>query len=792
MKLSDRLRITARLATAVTLGGVLSIGTLAIANVPAAAASPSVAASQLLAAEAAGSAHASQPAPTVANASATRACPAVIVVGRQSCFALKRSGIHPMAASASPNAIPAGVGYGPTQLQSAYALTAASASNGAGRTIALVDAFDYPSAASDLASYRSAAGLPAANFTKVNQNGQTSPLPSPASASDDWTVEAALDMDMASAICPLCNIVLVEAQDDTSNGLFTAQNAAASLAGYISNSWGGSESSSETSMDSADFTHASGIVTTASAGDGDFAAGVIYPATSPKVVSVGGTRLSTASNARGWTETVWNTSQGSEGTGSGCSAVEAKPSWQSSLSLPTGCSRRIDNDVSADADPATGVAVFDTFNGNGGWLEVGGTSASSPMVAAMYALAGNAGANPAQDIYQHTANFNDVTSGNDGTCSPAYLCTAETGFDGPTGIGTPNGLAGLQTGGSTGNTVTVGSQPAQTWTVGTAASLQMSATDSAAGQSFTWSATGLPAGLSINSSSGLISGTPTSAGSGTATVTATDTTNASGSTTVSWTVRSPTGNTVTVNNPGSQSSTVGTAVSLQLSATDSAAGQSFTWTATGLPAGLSINSSSGLISGTPTTAATSSVTVTATDTTGASGSASFSWTVAPAGGGCTATQLLGNPGFESGAASPWSLTAGVLNSDTIDEPAHSGSWDAWLDGYGVTHTDTAAQTVTIPSTCTTATFSFWLHIDTSEVTRVTAFDTLRVQVLNSSGTVLATLQTFSNLNAINGYAQHSFSLAPYIGQRITLKFTGSEDVSLQTSFVIDDTALAVS
>jgi len=251
------------------------------------------------------------------------------------------------------------------------------------------------------------------------------------------------------------------------------------------------------------------------------------------------------------------------------------------------------------------------------------------------------------------------------------------------------------------------------------------------------------------------------------------------------------GNTVSVTNPGSQSSTVGTAVSLQISGSDSG-GASLTYSATGLPAGLSI-SSSGLISGTPTTAGTSSVTVTAKDSTGASGSASFSWTVSTSGGGggCTAAQLIGNPGFESGSASPWSLSAGVLNSST-SEPAHSGSWDAWMDGYGTSHTDTASQSVTIPSTCKNANFSFYLHIDTAETTTSTAFDTLKVQVLNSSGTVLSTLATYSNLNHITGYAQHSFSLASFIGQSVTLKFTGAEDSSLQTSFVLDDSALNVS
>jgi hypothetical protein len=252
-------------------------------------------------------------------------------------------------------------------------------------------------------------------------------------------------------------------------------------------------------------------------------------------------------------------------------------------------------------------------------------------------------------------------------------------------------------------------------------------------------------------------------------------------------------NTVTVTNPGSQTGTVGSAASLQISATDSASGQALTYSASGLPAGLSINSSTGLISGTPTTAATSSVTVTATDSTGASGSASFTWAVSGSGGGgCTAAQLLGNPGFENGSsAAPWTATAGVINSDMSSEPSHSGSWDAWLDGYGSTHTDTLAQKATLPSKCTSATFSFWLHIDTAETTSTAAHDKLTVQVLSSSGTVLATLATFSNLNAANGYTQHSYSLAPYIGQSVSLKFTGTENSSLQTSFVLDDTALNV-
>jgi hypothetical protein len=244
------------------------------------------------------------------------------------------------------------------------------------------------------------------------------------------------------------------------------------------------------------------------------------------------------------------------------------------------------------------------------------------------------------------------------------------------------------------------------------------------------------------------------------------------------------GGTVTVNNPGNQTGTVGSPVSLRISATDTAGG-TLAYRATGLPAGLSINSSTGLISGTPTTVGTSNVTVTATDSTGPSGSTSFTWSITSGGG----SQLLGNPGFETGTAAPWSTGSGVISNNS-SEPPHSGSWDAWLDGYGSTHTDTLSQQVTIPATASTATLSFWLHIDTAE-TGTTAYDTLKVQIVNSSGTVLSTLATYSNTNQAAGYTQRTFNLGAYIGQTITLKFTGTEDYTMQTSFVLDDTSLTV-
>jgi hypothetical protein len=349
--------------------------------------------------------------------------------------------------------------------------------------------------------------------------------------------------------------------------------------------------------------------------------------------------------------------------------------------------------------------------------------------------------------------------------------------------------------GSAAGKVAIISPGSMTTATGTAVNYQVQAIDTATG-TLSYSASGLPTGLSISSSTGVISGTASTAGTYNVTLGGKDSSGPSGSASFTWTVGSgggTGGNTVTVANPGSQSSTVGTAASLQVSASDSASGQTLTYSAAGLPAGLSISSSTGRISGTPTTAGTSTVTVTATDTTGARGTASFVWTVSSggSGGGCTAAQLLGNPGFETGTAAPWTASSGVI-ADNSKEPPRSGSWDAWLDGYGKTTTDTLSQPVTLPASCTTYSLSFWLHIDTAETTTTTTYDTLKVQVLNSSGTVLATLATFSNLNHATGYQQHAYSLSAYAGQAITLKFTGAEDSELQTSFVIDDSALNVS
>ncbi|NDZ78115.1 peptidase S8 [Streptomyces sp. SID10853] len=348
------------------------------------------------------------------------------------CNALHVTSGTPASANTERNltAAAAPSGLGPSSLQAAYNLPSASA--GSGATVAIVDAYDDPKAESDLATYRSQYGLPACTtangcFKKVGQSG-TSSLPS---ADGGWAEEISLDLDMVSAACPSCKILLVEATTPTMDNLGTAVNSAVKLgAKYVSNSYGGGESSSDSSYDTKYFNHP-GVAITVSSGDDGY--GAEYPAASRYVTAVGGTSLKTASSTRGWVDTVWN------GAGSGCSGYDAKPSWQKD----TGCAKRTVADVSAVADPNTGVAVYDSYSPGTGWMVFGGTSASSPLIAAVYALAGtpSSGSTPASFPYAHTGSLNDVTSGSNGSCGSSYLCTGKAGYDGPSGLGTPNGTA---------------------------------------------------------------------------------------------------------------------------------------------------------------------------------------------------------------------------------------------------------------------------------------------------------------------------------------------------------------
>jgi subtilase family serine protease len=361
-----------------------------------------------------------------------RACALPTHIGQMACNALLvlNTTEHVHARGVTPDATPSG--YGPSDLLSAYKLPA---NGGAGETVAIVDAYNDPNAESDLGVYRAQFGLPACTtangcFRKVNQTGGTAYPQN----NTGWAGEMSLDLDMVSAIAPDAHIILVEASSSSITNLGTSVNEAVSLgAKFVSNSYGGSESSSDPTYDTRYYKHP-GVAVTVSSGDGGFV--TEYPAASRYVTAVGGTSLTRASNSRGWTESVWSTSR-TQGAGSGCSRFDAKPTWQTD----TGCSRRTIADVSAVADPATGVAVYQTY-GENGWVVYGGTSVASPLIASVFADAGTPGPTtyPVSDIYAHTSSLFDVTTGSTGACSPAYLCTAEVGYDGPTGWGTPDGL----------------------------------------------------------------------------------------------------------------------------------------------------------------------------------------------------------------------------------------------------------------------------------------------------------------------------------------------------------------
>jgi hypothetical protein len=380
-----------------------------------------------------GSAAAGDGSGTGAGTGVSKACAAAPAPRHDTCFALVRTdaeGRPLVSPDVSAKRLP--LGYGPAQLQSAYTLVAAAAAAGHRQTVAIVDAYDDPNAEQDLGVYRAEYGLPpctTANgcFTKVNQNGQAGPLPA---ANSDWGVEESLDLDMVSAICPNCHITLVESDDAADVDLAGAVATAARLgADEISNSYGEPEFAGENAL--AAFYDQPGVQITAAAGDSGY--GVSFPAASADVTAVGGTSLTPAAGTRGWAETVW------PGTGSGCSTQIPKPAWQHDA-----CAHRTDNDVAAVADPGTPVATYDSFGGFG-WLRAGGTSAASPIMAAAYALLGDPRTAGGAYFYQHPHNVFAVTQGTNGQCQPSYLCSGAPGYNGPTGLGSPD-LAGTAAG----------------------------------------------------------------------------------------------------------------------------------------------------------------------------------------------------------------------------------------------------------------------------------------------------------------------------------------------------------
>jgi len=379
------------------------------------------------------------PAARSATVGASSGC-AAPAVGQVTCGALVTAGARSAAALAA-GTTPAG--FGPSAIQDAYGFQSTTA--GMRQTVAVVTPYDDPTAETDLGTYRSQFSIPACTtangcFSKVNQTGGTSYPGNPGG----WAAATAISLDMISAVCPNCHIILVEATDSSIDNLGQAENEAVALgAKFVDNTWftaEGTYGTSEPGYDSSYFSHP-GVAITAPDGSGG-GYGTYYPAASPDVIAVGGTTLTQASGtSRGWTETAWS------GSGAGCSPYEAKPSWQTD----TGCSTRMLNDISAIADPGSPIALYDTSNN--GWATGGGNDAATAVVAAAYALAGSppAGSSPASFLYANDGNLiNDITTGSDGTCAPApgYFCAAGAGYDGPTGVGTLASVVPLMSSGT--------------------------------------------------------------------------------------------------------------------------------------------------------------------------------------------------------------------------------------------------------------------------------------------------------------------------------------------------------
>jgi subtilase family serine protease len=339
-------------------------------------------------------------------------------------------------------------GYTPKQLRAAYGVSGVA--NGA-PIIGIVAAYAYPNAVSDLKAYSKQTKLPALANCKGGASGSAEPCIQivnekggnklPTTVDPSWAAEQAIDLQMAHALCENCSIVLVEADSDGFNDMLPAENTAAKLgATVISNSWGNTETSGDTGLDQSYFNHP-GVAIVASTGDEGYAGGVLWPASSPNVVAVGGTTLLLSKNDKKYSsEVAW------DGSGSGCSAVEARPSWQPSL---PGCpNNRTVSDISVDADPNTGVAIYDSTQCSDGascWFEMGGTSVSAPIVAGMFAVAGTlppSATQAASILYQNATkkNSRDIITGSNGECGFTYLCNAVAGYDGPTGLGSPRGL----------------------------------------------------------------------------------------------------------------------------------------------------------------------------------------------------------------------------------------------------------------------------------------------------------------------------------------------------------------
>jgi hypothetical protein len=718
--------------------------------------------------------------------------------------------IHPHAGGSGPQGA-----FRPSDMRAAY--YGGTALTGTGQSVAVVefDGYNMADVTGDMGGTSFTVPI-----TNVLIDGASA-------ASDGDDGEQALDIAQAIGMAPgLSSVRVYIAPGTTSIGVGDTDMfnkiATDNISKSISCSWGWNPD--DTAQDDPIFQEyqAQGQSFFVASGDagaytGSNATDSSYPAESVFAIAVGGTDLTTNGAGGPWSsETAWPDSSG--GPADNGFAI---PSWQSGVaSSSNGGSTTIRNlpDVAAEANFDNILCDDGTCTDN----QTGGTSYAAPRWAGFIALAnqqsvanGNSTVgfiNPT--IYSigkstsFTSDFHDITSGNNNN-GKGKSFNAVTGYDLVTGWGSPNGqnlinaLAGAAAPNFSLSASPTSLSVAQSTTSGSS-TITVTPSGGFTG-SVTLSASGLPSGVTVNfgtnpaTSTSSVSFTASStATTGTSTVTITGTSGSlTHTTTISLTVTAPAQPDFSLSaSPSSLTVKQGTSGSSTITVTDIAGFTgSVTLSNSALPSGVTA------AFGTNPTTSTSVLTFTASSTattgtstitvTGSSGSLTHTTTISLTISSAAAQQLIGNPGFENGTnTAPWTLTAGVINNSSA-EPPHSGSWDAWLDGYGTTHTDTATQTVTIPSTATTATLTFWLHIDTAETTTTTAFDTLQIQVLNSSNTVLATLGTFSNLNHATGYQQHSFSMNSFIGQTVKIRFNGHEDSSLQTSFVIDDVNLNV-
>jgi subtilase family serine protease len=619
---------------------------------------------------------------------------------------------------------------------------------------------------------------------------------------------------------------------------------------FYNNLWSQAAAQGITSFVSAGDSGASGCdASSAATGTGRAVSGLC---STPNNVCVGGTQFNdTANPGQFWATTnnatdqssalsyipeiVWNESgnvaggSGLGATGGGPSSIYAKPSWQVAPGVPADA-KRDTPDVSLSAAGHDGyIVVQGHTTGTTGLEAVGGTSASSPSFAGLMGLVmqktaarqGNANTvfyPMGVRQYQNAgvAVYHDTTSGNNSVPGVTGF-SATTAYDEATGLGSVDANSMVTNWGATATpNFTISASPTSVSVVqgGSGSSTITTAVSGGFSNAIALSASGQPAGVGVTFTPSSIaapgSGTSsmsitvaTTVAAGTYTIIVTGT---GGTTThtvnVGLTVTAqPTPDFALSASPASVSIKQGTSGSSTItSAIAGGFNAAVALTSSGAPAGMTITFTPASIAAPGSGTSAMSITVASTTAvgtypitvTGTGGGKTHTTTVSVTVTSAAAQQLLGNPGFENGSANPapWTPTAGVINNSTA-EPPHTGTWDAWLDGYGTTHTDTLRQQVAIPSTATTATLSFWLHIDTAETTTTTAFDKLTVQVRNTAGTVLSTLATFSNLNKAAGYSQKSFDLSAFKGQTIVIFFTGTEDSSLQTSFVIDDTALNV-